>query len=550
MKSRLPLSTIIISIIALILITLVSFLWIWQRNPLLATGGVKANPEATIFISKQAPAMVSLVVNPQKLSNFSQLVSNSGQRTQVKREIDQIIANFLAKTRLDYEKDLQEWLGDEVTLAVTSLDFDHNSENGVQPGYLLAVKNKDSQLAKEFLEVYYSEEGISNTTELIFDSYKGVNLIFQRPLIPTTNLVKIASAVVGDFVLFANDIQVLKEAINNAQAVELNLANYEPYQEAVKTITTPKISLSYLNLPAVSAWIANSDTPENPVMQQTLTLSLSVNAQGLIINTGLFGVAGVENKTPSLASPPQTLNYIPHNSIVAAAGVNLEELWQQIANGLPENSPIQQIITQGITPLEKSLNINLAEDIFSHVHKEFAIALLSSPQEQKLDWVFVTDKEELDLVARLDQLATEQNLSVGNLPLLEQNMTAWTRLITTSLDDFTTLKAEVKGVHTNLEQYEILTNSVDILSDTISNPDDSLLNSAKFQQAIEALPLENDGYLYIDWHRFEPIITRKFPVIRVAELAFKPFFDNLQSLTITSEGVKNGVRRAALFCKF
>jgi hypothetical protein len=551
MKSRAIFATLTISIVVLILIAIGSFFWIYQRNPLLlARGGVKDNPQATIFISKQAPAMVSLLINPEKLSKFSKLVTNGRGRKQVKREIDQIRDNFLAKTKLDYEKDLQEWLGDEVTLAVTSLDFDHNPDNGVQPGYLLAVKNKDPQLAKEFLQVYYSEEGVSDTTELVFDSYQGVNLIFQRPLIPSKNIPKIASALVGDFVLFANDIQVLKEAINNAQAVELNLANYEAYQEAINTISRPKIILGYLNLPAASAWIANSDTPENRLIRQTLTLSLSVNPQGLITNTALFGVKGVENKTPSLSSPPPTLNYIPNNSILAAAGVNLKEFWEQIASGLPKKSPIQQLINQGIEPIEKSLNINLAEDIFSGVEKQYAVAVLSHPKEKKLDWVFVIENEEIELMETLDNLAKKQGLRVDNLPLFEQTMTAWTRLITASENDFTTLQTEVKGVHTNLDQYEVLTNSVDVLHDTVNNPDNSLLNGAQFKEAIEALPTENDGYLYIDWRQFEPIVVQKFPVIRVAELAFKPFFDNLRSLTITSVGVTNGVRCADIFWRF
>lgn len=551
MKSRSFFSTLTISMVALIFIVVASFFWIYQRNPLIiARGGVKENPQATMFISKQAPAMVSLLINPQKLTSFSKLVSNNEQRKKVKQEIEQIRDNFLVKTKLNYEKDLQPWLGDEITLAVTSLDFDRNSNNGVKPGYLLVVKNKDSQLAKEFLQVYYSPEIISDNTELIFDDYKGVNLIYQRPLIPTENIAKIASAVVGDFVLFANDIQVLKEAINNAQAVELNLANYEAYQEAVNTISRPKISLSYINIPAFSAWIGNSNIPENRLIQQTLTLSLSVNPQGLITNTALFGVAGVENKTPSLSSPPNTLNYIPKESIVAVAGINLKELWQQIATGLPENSPIQQIINQGIQPIEKSLNIHLAEDIFSGVEKQYAMSLISHPETQKLDWVLVTENEDMKLIKKLDDLAKEQGLSVGNLPLFDKTMTAWTKLITTSQNDFTTLQAQVKGVHTNLDQYEVLTNSVDILEHTINNPNNSLLNSPKFQAAIEALPTENDGYLYIDWRKFEPIIAQKFPVIRVAELAFKPLFDNLQSLTITSEGTKNSVRRAAVFLRF
>lgn len=552
MKSRSLFSTLNIVIISIILIAIGSLFWVFKSKPIiLLKGGVKTNPQATVFISKQAPAMFSLLVNPDKVSKFSQLVSDGGKRRQVKREIEQIRDNFLTKTNLNYEEDLQPWLGDEVTFAVTSLDYDRNAENGVQPGYLLVVKNKDSQLAKEFLQVSYTQEGISDDVELTFDSYKGVNLIYQRPLNPQVKVPKLATAVVGDFVLFANDIKVLKEAINNVQAIGLNLAHHQPYREAISTITKPKISLGYLNIPAFSAWIGNSNSPESKLNQETLTLSISVNPEGLITNTALFGIKSTENQLPKLSNVPTSLNYIPSNSVLSAAGVNLKEFWQDITTGLPENSPIKQIVNQGIQPIEKSLNINLVEDIFNNVEKEYAVALVSNPQQpKKLDWVFVNQKEDSDLINKLDALASQQDLSVGKLPLSDQTITAWTKLITTSENDFTTLKAEVKGVHIDLDEYDVLSNSVDILNNIIRHPNDSLKNSTKFEQAIAALPNENDGYLYIDWHNFEPIIAQKFPIIRVAELAFKPLFDNLNSLTITGEGTKNGVRQAAVFWRF
>lgn len=47
---------------------------------------------------------------------------------------------------------------------------------------------------------------------------------------------QVAAAVVADFVLFANDLPVLKDAINNAQAVDLNLAHDLDYQSAIASL--------------------------------------------------------------------------------------------------------------------------------------------------------------------------------------------------------------------------------------------------------------------------------------------------------------------------
>ncbi len=532
MKSR----SFFLSLTIILLLIVGSFFWIYKPLSSIKEG-VRTNPQATIFVSKQAPVMLSLLVNPERLRAFGQS----------QREIEQVRDNLLAKAKLDYQKDLRSWLGDEITFAVTSLDFDRDFSSGVQPGYLLVLKTKDTQLAKEFLQIYYSQQALADTAELIFEQYKGVNLIYQNPLSSTEEVSRVASAVVGDFVLFANNLKVLKQAINNAQVVNLNLAHYPAYQDAIETIAERKISLAYVNLPAVSAWIANSPLPENPVIQQTLTLSLSLKRQGLVTHTALFGVTGAENQSPSLSSPPETLNYIPRESVVVAAGKNLNQLWQQIATGLPQDSPLQQVLNQAIAQIETHLEINLAEEIFSWVKGKYAISLVPDEVTNKLNWVFVTENSDLIPIEALDTLAQTKGLSVGDLPLLDTSITTWTKLMTTSQNDFATLDAEVKGVHTTIDQYQILTNSVDELRDTIADADNSLLNSDKFQLAIEALPPENDGYLYIDWRKFEPIMAQKFPIVRVAELVIKPLFDNLRSLTITSEGAENGVRRATVF---
>jgi hypothetical protein len=549
MRSFFPILTAIV--VSLFLIAVGSFYWILQQSSLnLLSGGVTVNPNAAMFISKQAPVMVSLLVNPDRLDSFAQFVSSGKDRRRSHREISQIRDNLIAKTKINYKNELQAWLGDEVTWAVTSLDYDHNLDNGITPGYLLVVENKNSLLAKEFLEIYYSKQAISELAELVFTQYQGVKIISQRPLIDNLKVSRVSSAVVGNFVLFANDSQVIKEAINNAQAVQLNLAHYQPYQQAISTITEPKISVTYVNLPNTSAWLGNSSSPQRPFIQQTLTLSLSLTRQGLVAHSALFGVEAQANQIPSFTNPPLSLNYIPQESILVASGRNLQQFWQQVSTGLPQNSPLEQIVNQTLTSIEKSLQISLAKDIFSWVDGEYSLALFSDQESKKPHWIFVTDKQDLTPIQHLDELAKNQGLSVGNLPLAEQTITTWTNLVTTSKNKFASLNAEVKGVHATMNNYQILTNSVDVLHDLMANRHDSLLNAPSFQDALSSLPSENNGYLYIDWEKFEPILAQKFPVIRVAELVFQPLFDNLRSLIITSEGIINQVQRTTILCRF
>ncbi|WP_013320287.1 DUF3352 domain-containing protein [Gloeothece verrucosa] len=558
MKLRTFLSILAVGVVLLLSIAGGSLYWILSQSPLnLLAGGVTAQPAAAIVIPRQAPVMVSLLVSPERIEAFSQLIAAPANRRRSLREIREVEKSLLAKTGLNYQKEIQPWLGDEITLAVTSLDFDRNPENGIKPGYLLAVQTKDAELAKEFLQSSYSREAIAGTSDLVFEQYKGVNLIAQRPLSANKNNVTLgSSAVVADFVLFANDPKVLRDAINNVQVPGLNLKGANYYQQALKTIEDPRIGLVYGNLPALSAWIANAPVPETPEVAQMLTVAFSIKSEGLAAQTALFGVEGAAKRIPALSQPVGALNYVPANTIVTAAGTNLNQFWQTVETGLAANSPLQQLVKQLISRLEAPLGLNLPEDIFKWVKGEYSLALVPNPEGDQPDWIFVAQKvpgvETSSAITHLDDLAKQQGYSVGSLPLFDSTVTAWTKLSTateTGGGSLARLNAQVKGVHTNTDQYEIIASSVEAMSQALAAQKTSLIDSEKFQQAISALPRENDGYFYVDWNKSEPIIEQKLPIVRVIQLAGKPLFNNLRSLTLSSQGTEQGIARATVFFK-
>jgi len=535
-------------VLLVIIIAVLGFYLVVGKTPLkLADGGVTKEPQATMFVPRQAPAMVSLLVNPDTLEGFS-LFGGSAV------DLKSLKTSLLARSGLDYNKNIKSWLGDEITLAVTSLDYDRQEENGVQPGYLLALKTKDAELAKEELQVWYSKQAIAGTSDLVFEQYKGVNLIYQKPLEPDYSGPIGVSAVVGDYVIFANYPKVLRDAINNVQATDLNLQNSPAYQDALTTITDPRVAIAYLNLPGVSAWINNASTLPSPDVREMLTVALSLQGKGLAAATAFIGVNAAENQPPNLSAPVAALGYIPSQSILTASGTNLNQFWSQISDGLTPESTLQQLLNQAVSQVEKIYNLDLPADIFSWVKGEYALSLVPLP-DGKLDWVFVAEKPETNsAIEHLDILAKEQGLSVGTLPLLEQQMTAWTKLQTSNEKvgklgnkaSFVSLDARVEGVHTSVENYEVFSTSLEGVAEALGK-EENLLKSEKFKEAIAALPEANDGYLYVDWLTSKPIFEARFPLLRVVELVGKPLLENLRSFTITSQGVSNNVRRATIF---
>lgn len=610
MKLRSFFSGLIALVAALLLIGVVGFYWITANSPLkLLTAGVGKVPSAAIFIPRQAPAMMSLLVNPEEVTSLRQAIADPAHRRQARAELEQFQQSLLADTGLTYAQDIQPWLGDEVTLAITTLDIDRDATNGKQPGYLLAIATQDPERSREFLQVFWQKRAIAGT-DLTFEQYKGVKLIYNEVPIqaegkaPQTDRPRagdrnqqpgaiglspyalrpspaLASAVVGDqFVLFANDPKVLRNAITNVQAPELNLASATFYQQALKTLTQPRIGLAFVNLPGVAGWLeTESITPPKggsdavPVKPsggkaQTLVMAVQVARQGLIAETATVGMAQAAI-APPLTQPVAALNYIPATSSWVAAGTNLNQFWQQLSTSLAGYSRVSQWINDTVQNVAQQKQVNLPQDVFRWVTQEYALARVPSLEPNVVDagkrsakrrkgapaalpledWVFVAERgteTASTAIAHLDDLARQQGYSVGTVALGEQTVAAWTKL-TPGDRRSKTLEAKVEGVHTTVGQYEVFATSLAAMEQALTAEASSLLNTDRFQQAIAPFPQPNNGYLYLDWIASRPTLEQRFPFLKVVQLAGGPLFSHLQSFAVSSYGSQDAVQRSSIF---
>ncbi|MBD1889639.1 MULTISPECIES: DUF3352 domain-containing protein [unclassified Coleofasciculus] len=575
-------------VLVLLLIGAGGFYWLRANSPLaLLGGGEVTNPSATIFVPKKAPVMVSLLVNPDRLEGLRQAVARPANRKRSRAELNQFKQSLLANTDLDYRRDIQPWLGDEITLALTSLDIDRTRDNGEQRGLLLAVTTKNPQRSREFVDLFWQKQA-NVETDLVFETYKGVKLIYKnqesvvktqdagnkgfynrdRSALPKDAINRasaqnsVATAVVGDrFVLFANNPRVLKEAINNVQAPNLSLSDSTSYQRAIESISQPKIGLTYVNLPALAKLLGNNSQMEIDPTYESLAIAISPKTQGLLAETALLAATGQEipPTTPSLSQPVGALQYLPEKIAIAASGSNLEQLWTQLTSGLDSDDSLVQLIDQPIANLQARWGIDLKQDIFSWVQGEYALGMLPRADRKDSDWIFVAEKSATTkaeaAIDRLDAVAKQQGLSVSSFTLENQPISAWTQLTTTADknqgedQDSVKLEAQVKGVHASIGKYEIFTTSIEAMNQAIKAPDNSLVKSDRFQANITSLPQPNNGYLYLDWASSQAFLERQLPIVRVVELVAKPLFNELNSLAFSSYGSDDGVRRSKVFLR-
>jgi Protein of unknown function (DUF3352) len=534
--------------IALLVIAIAGFYWFFAKSPANLIGS-SSGPGAAIFVSKLSPAMVSLLTNPEHL-----------QALEREEELSKLKTSLFAKSGIDYKQDIQPWLGDEITLAITILDIDRDPENGQQPGYLLALATKQPEKSREFVELLFSKRALAGGT-LAVEQYKGVKLISDNSQ-PEQDL--LAGAVVGEnFVLFANDPKVLRDAINNVQAPDLNLTSSPEYQKATKEQLKGGLAVAFLNLPIVTKW-QGLELPEQ--LYNSQIISLVLNPKGLLAETTFLTSSEIVPPSAPLSKPVGALQYVPASAGLAISGSNLSnladsdlaKLWKQAtATIYGSGEDVVSRLAKPLADVQKRWGINLPEDIFSWVQGEYAIALLPGKEQTTPHWIFVVEKSEgvEQGVARLDAIASSNGLSINPLTIDQQKISAWTELTTaTKKSDVKegksfSIETKVQGLHTTLGNYEIFTSDLETMDEILTTKNNSIIDNPNFKDSIAAIPLPNQGYVYLDWTKSQNLLERQVPILKLVEVLGKPFFNNLRSLTVSSYGSDTRSLKGGVFFK-
>jgi Protein of unknown function (DUF3352) len=601
MKRRSFFSIIAVGAGALVLAGIVGFASLLGSSPLNLLRG-SPTPAATMFVSQQAAVMASLLVNPDRLEALMQVLTPQNQRRPARAEFAQFRSGLLAATGLDYEQDIQPWVGDEITLALPTLDVDRDAGNGGQRGYLLAMTTENADRAREFLRLFWQRRTPGQTLQI--EPYKGTQIIYgtvpdpqlnpesdpksdpksdpeSKPKSEPTGLIAppltLASAVVGNqFVLFANSPKVLRDAINNAQAVDLNLSQAPQYQKALAALPAQRLGLVYLNLPEISA-LGGREIGFDQLRDGSyagLALGLNLN-KGLIADSALVPTGPVSAQ-PAALTRPAALGYLPALPL-AAAGSQLPQLWADLQQGLAPYPVAAQLVQSPIKAWETRWGLDLEDDILSWAQGDYGMGLLPQVDEKAggkagskfagqsvgkpgSDWIMVanraTSPKAAAAIAHLDQRAQAQGLTVGTMPIGQQQVTAWTQLTPTAGKP---VKADVAGsiaaLHTSLGSYEVFASSVRAMTAVVQGQAAKgspigLAKSPAFGAAIAPFRSPNHGYLYLDWPQARPILTQALPATRTLEIALQPLFERLQSLTATSYGsTATGVQTGGLFLR-
>ncbi|MBD2328944.1 DUF3352 domain-containing protein [Alkalinema sp. FACHB-956] len=559
-----------------LLVVLLGFGWMLSQGAFGGGGrGATSEPTAMIFIPKNAPAMVSLLGTPDRLATVRQALVPANLKKQARQEFEVFRDSLLGSSDAQYDQAIKPWLGNEITAAITNLDVDRDTETGNQVGYLLALTTKNTQRSREFLQLFWQQRAVS-PQDLVLEQYQGTQIIYGK--VKQTNQdvpLTLASAVVGDrFVLFANSPKVLRNAINNVQAPDLNLANSPDYQRAISHLPPQRIGLAYLNLPQFAAALGDRTilnqldtlTGKESVTYQGMAIGLSANRQGLVADVALVPTQPSDRtEVATLSQPIAALQYLPTNSQFIAAGTQLQATWQGILAGTKGYAKLSDWIQKPIQSLESRWHLTLTNDILNWVKGEYAFALLpnKTAKAAQPDWILMVDRsDETALqqgIQHLNELAKQQGLTPGKIQLGQRTVDAWTQLASTptipadrgsSSTDLTlterNLQVQVAGVHTAIDHYEVFAPSIEILDTVLQNNSSASTVTSRFK----GLNTPNNGYLQVSWPTLQAQLEQDLPGFKLLELTAQPLLGNLQALKLSGYGQQEGITTGGLLLEF
>ncbi len=574
MKRR-SISTVLLAAIVLPLVLLIAGVtWSKSYDPFKSLSkslSGSANPTTSLFVAQDAPISLSLTVNPDRLLSVSPAPLNF-RKSKTQDELENLRDSLLGLGKLDYKTNILPWLGDELTLAVTSRDVDRTLADGRQPGYLLALKTNDAIASRAFLHEFWRvRSAVTQQTEIYQGSeitYGQVkNSIPQLSDVPFT----LASAIVGNqYVLFANSPKVLRNAINSVQVPRLNLQGNAHYRRALEAIDSKHLGILYINLPEFTALTGDDSIVRSliqlptvsPITYSTMAMGLRGSRSGLILDTVLVPddqlssesdrqTVQTKAETKAIQTKSKTLDILevlPDRSMAVAVGKDLAELWPTLSNTVRGYPALETLQTQALQSLVAQLQLNLIQDIFQWVKGDYGFSIAPIKPNQPTQWVFAVKRDGQEIeqgIAKLDKIARDRGLTIGSVKLGDQTVQAWTQL---SSSQNTQLTASTIAAHTTIGNYEVFSTSLKMLENLANKSEKTLNQNSDWTLETREIDNKNQGYAYVDWNDVQPLLEKQIPGLRLIEILAQPIVTHLKSLTI-SASESSALRNSASIAK-
>ena len=396
---------------ALVLLSASALVWwgLLQRGPLALQTQPLQLPLAARFVPRTAPLSLHWLVGPDQPAAYARAVASPRNRREAAAALDRLRDAAFAAAGLDYATELAPWLGDQTSLALVT----RPGEEGL-PGWVLALRSRDSAGARSFLQRFWQIRSLAGT-DLQITRYRGMGLISGRGALLGQQPQPLATALINDdLVLIASGRGVLEQALDVSQIDELNQAGNPTLQQAV-TQLRHGVALLTARPEALAPWLGLPIAEPEALTDLVAALRPSGSSLQLDALAQLHSPlpplpsAGADQLLAALQAPASSLALLTS----PAAMLNPADP--------PDDNPWQQLLAPVLTQVLAAADGPLP----ALVAAADAGPLLWVQQPQ--GWLLGTEAARPALDA-VQQALAAQGYSTSPLVSRGRSLTAWTRL--------------------------------------------------------------------------------------------------------------------------
>lgn len=371
-----------------------------------AAAGLIAGGAVAWILVQQKPTAVGLpagseVLPKETIATFS-FSTDEGQWQQLRRlgtpesqaAFDRSLADwrdrFLTANNLNYKRDIQPWVGEEMTIAFLRPAQSANvNAQQIQP---YSPANIDAQTPVMVLPIDKPDKAqqilatpkVSSTQEWVDRDYKGLKI---REVHGQEQTAYAASVIDNRFVVMSQNPQAVEQVIDvyKGKGSIVQAPGYGQAFRQLETTTEPFVRL-YLNVPEATALAASN--PLQPIPPQAM-IPLQMNQGFAAIGTvdrekvrfqgigWLPGDSKIRFRGGNNASKVSTI--LPSDALLMASGSNFEQFWQTL--GQPQENASRgqfnpDLIRQGFNNLT---GLDFDKDMVDWMDGEFSLALIAAP---------------------------------------------------------------------------------------------------------------------------------------------------------------------------
>lgn len=385
--------------------------------------------------------------------------------------------NSLAKWRdrlfvqngLDYQRDIQPWVGEEITVAFLNPPAP-DAQSGGQSGDQSSGQNNGKEVlpyrptqADEFdrsavlilpiadaakAQQFMGAPKVKSDQKWADREYKGVKI---REVHGQTQLDYAAALVDNRFLVVSGDVQSIEQVIDVAKgkaSVAQNSDYGRAFSQLREDVSNPFMRL-YVNVPAATEFASNNANQPIPpqllsLMQhnQGLAAAMSLESNGVQFRGATWIAANSRTRLKVNNDAERMPVLLPAESVLMASGDDLKEFWQtysQPANA-QEGAPAPQGRLFSASSIQQNFRsltgLDWDKDVIAWTGGEFSVALLSapaataeaSPTAGLLIMAQAGDRRAADAAFdKLDQAMQERNgWQVKEAELEGQSVVTWT----------------------------------------------------------------------------------------------------------------------------